>query len=293
MKKKLKVAGIGELLWDVLPDGKQLGGAPFNFAYHSSQMGCDAYIISAVGKDDLGKEIIANINQLGINCQYLQKNKYPTSTVTVELDKNGQPKYTIQEDVAWDYIEWSNEIKKFAYDFDAVCFGSLAQRSPISAQTIHSFLGELKQDCLKVFDVNLRQNYFNKTIIIESLGVADMLKLNDEELSIIARYIKLKGDVKTQLEELINNFELKYIAFTKGSEGSTLMSLDDYSECKAPKIKVVDTVGAGDAFTAVLVTGLLKKRPLQQIHEKATEVAAFVCSQKGATPQIPKINLFN
>lgn len=178
MEKKFKVAGIGELLWDVLPSGKKLGGAPFNFAYHSSQMGCESYIFSAVGYDELGEEIIAKVNQFGLNSRYLQKNNYPTSTVTVRLNENGHPNYTIHEKVAWDYMHWNAKMNELSDKIDAVCFGSLAQRTPVSAQTINSFLGELKQDCLKVFDINLRQQYYNKENINKSLHLAWLFRFD-------------------------------------------------------------------------------------------------------------------
>jgi fructokinase len=282
MEKTLKVAGIGELLWDVLPSGKQLGGAPFNFAYHAGQAGCEPYVVSAIGKDELGAEIIEKANQLAISCKYIQKNNYPTSTVTVHLDENGHPEYTIHEDVAWDYIHWNKEMNGLSKELDAVCFGSLAQRTPVSAQTINSFLGELKQDCIKVFDINLRQHYFNEITITESLKMVNILKLNDEELSVLSKYFKLTGNVNNQLNILIEKFNLEYIVYTMGSKGSIIITSGDYSVMEAPKVKVRDTVGAGDAFTATFIAGLLQKKSLAEIHKKATEVAAFVCTQIGA-----------
>ncbi|MDD4755328.1 MAG: carbohydrate kinase [Prolixibacteraceae bacterium] len=282
MKRKFKVAGIGELLWDILPSGKQLGGAPFNFAYHAAQAGCEPYVISAIGKDEMGVEILEKINQLGIYSGYIQKNKYSTSTVTVKLDKNGHPEYTIHENVAWDYIHWNANLNVLTDELDAVCFGSLAQRNPESAGTIRTFLRALNPDCLKVFDINLRQHYFAKQSITESLQLADILKLNDDELPVLSRYYNLQGEKKFQLKILIEKFDLKYIIYTLGSEGSIIISSDDYSFMKAPKVKVCDTVGAGDAYTATFIAGLLQKKPLAELHKKATDVAAFVCTQKGA-----------
>jgi fructokinase len=174
-----------------------------------------------------------------------------------------------------------------AKELDAVCFGSLAQRNPLSAEAIRSFLAALNPECLKVFDINLRQQYFNKETIVKSLQLADVLKLNDEELPVLSGYFELNGEAPSQLKELISKFNLKYIVYTMGSRGSIIISLDDYSFMKAPEVKVCDTVGAGDSFTATLVAGLLHKKTLKEAHKNATEAAAYVCTQKGAIPQVP------
>jgi fructokinase len=282
MERKFKVAGIGELLWDVLPSGKQIGGAPFNFAYHAGQVGCEPYVISAIGKDELGTEILEKANQLGIYSGYIQKNKYSTSTVTVRLDINGHPDYTIHENVAWDYIHWNSEMNELSEKIDAVCFGSLAQRNPVSAETIFSFLKAVKPSCLKVFDINLRQQYYNKENINKSLKLTNVLKLNDEELPVLAGYFKLTGNVNDQLDLLVEKFNLEYIVYTMGSKGSIIITPDDYSVMEAPKVKVRDTVGAGDAFAATFIAGILQKKSLAEIHKIATEVAAVVCTQVGA-----------
>lgn len=286
MDKKYKVAGIGELLWDVLPSGKQAGGAPFNFAYHAGQAGCEPYVYSAVGKDDLGRELLLKASQIGINDKYIQENNYPTSTVAITLNSQGHPDYTIYENVAWDFMSWNTNMNELSKKLDAVCFGSLAQRNPVSEQAIRSFLAALNPECLKVFDINLRQRYFNKETIVKSLQLADVLKLNDEELPILSQYFDLKGEVDNQLKAIIKKFCLKYIVYTMGSEGSIIISPDDYSFMKAPKVNVCDTVGAGDSFTATLVAGLLHQTSLREVHKNATEVAAYVCTQKGAIPPI-------
>lgn len=282
MKRKYKVAGIGELLWDVLPSGKQLGGAPFNFAYHAKQAGCKSYVISAIGKDDLGREILEKAVQLEIHNEYIQSNNYPTSTVTVSLDNNGHPDYTIHENVAWDNMIWLSDMNELSEKLDAVCFGSLAQRNPVSAGTIYSFLEAVKPSCLKVFDINLRQQYYNKENINKSLQLTNVLKLNDEELPVLSEYFKLTGNVIDQLNLLIKTFNLEYIVYTMGSKGSIIITHGEYSVMEAPKVKVRDTVGAGDAFTATFTAGLLQKKSLTEIHKKATEVAAVVCTQIGA-----------
>ena len=290
-KKKLIVAGIGELLWDVLPAGKQLGGAPCNFAFHAMQAGCTSYVISAIGNDELGSELKKLIHRLEISNTYIQKNEFPTSTVTIELDENGHPDYTIHENVAWDHIRWNTDILKLAEQLDAVCFGSLAQRNPESEQTIRSFLAATRPECLKVFDINLRKNYYSEEIIINSLNITDVIKLNEDELPVVAGYLKLKGNPEKQLDQILRHFKLKYVVYTLGNKGSFIKCADDISFIDVPNIQVSDTVGAGDSFTAIFIAGILKGIPLKEIHKKATEIAAFVCTQRGATPKL-NMNIF-
>lgn len=291
MKEKPVVAGIGELLWDVLPSGKQLGGAPCNFAFHAMQAGCDCYAVSAIGKDEMGVELKQNLHELGLSDQYVQENEFPTSTVTVKLDENGHPDFTIHENVAWDHIRWNNELGKLAKEVDAVCFGSLAQRNPESENSIKSFLTETNSGCLRVFDINLRQHYYSKETIIDSLELSDILKLNEDELPVIAGYLGFKGNPEKQLDQILGHFKLKYVVYTLGSKGSIIKSVEDSSFIEAPKIQVADTVGAGDAFTAVFIAGILRRIPLKETHKKATEIAAYVCTQKGATPKL-NLNIF-
>lgn len=258
MKKKPIVAGIGELLWDILPTGKQLGGAPCNFAFHAMQTGCESVVISAIGKDVLGDELKQLLLQLAISTQHIQQNNFPTSTVTVDLDKKGQPTFNIHENVAWDHIKWNETLHELATNLDAVCFGSLAQRSADSKNTIKSLISALKPGCLKIFDINLRQHYFTKEILRNSIEIADILKLNDDELPVITNYFGFDGDNKNQLKQLFRCFKLKYVVYTMGHNGSIILSTDEYSFIKAPKVQVADTVGAGDAFTAILVAGILQ-----------------------------------
>ena len=289
MEKSIKkVVGIGELLWDVLPSGKQLGGAPCNFAYHAGQIGCDPYVVSAIGNDIDGTEIIENIKDLALDHKFIQKTEiFPTGTVTVSLDEKGIPDYTIHENVAWDNISWNNSLEKLAKEANAVCFGSLAQRNEVSQKTILKFLENTKTNCLRVFDINLRQSFYNKEIINKSLQFANILKLNDEELPIVARTLGYEQNLDSLLKVLMNDFQLQLIAYTKGSNGSLLITPDEESYCEVPKVKVTDTVGAGDSFTGVFISGLLQNIELKEIHKRATEVAAYVCTQKGATPKIP------
>ena len=285
-KKKLIVAGIGELLWDVLPAGKQLGGAPCNFAFHAMQAGCTSYVISAIGNDELGSELKNLIRRLEISNKYIQENEFPTSTVTIELDENGHPDYTIHENVAWDHIGWNKDLERLAKELDAVCFGSLAQRNPESEQSIISFLAATRPDCLKVFDINLRQNYYSKALIMNSLELSDILKLNENELPVVSGYLGIKGNQDFQLDQIRRHFSLKYIVYTQGSNGSIILTDTERSFAEAPDVQIADTVGAGDSFTAIFIAGLLKGVPLKEIHKKASEIAAYVCTQKGATPKL-------
>ncbi len=287
MKKKYTVAGIGELLWDMLPSGKQLGGAPFNFAYHARQAGTDSYIISAVGKDGPGDEIINIIDYLGVDYQYVQKNDYPTSIVNVTMDHPGHHSFEIVENVAWDHLYFDERLITLAKKLDAICFGSLAQRSPLSAHSIQSLVKSVREDCLRVFDINLRQRFFNREIISKSLEITDILKLNDDELPIVSDYFSLTGDTSARLRQLISRFRLQCVALTMGSKGSMLITPDDVSAAEPPEVEVADTIGAGDAFTAMLVAGFLKKDSLATVHKRANAVAAYICTQKGATPPIP------
>lgn len=291
------IIGLGEILWDMLPGGKMLGGAPANFACHCSQLGAESYVISAIGKDDPGCEILENMEQLSLSTEYLFiEETYPTSTVTVKLDPEGHPQYTIHKNVAWDYIPVEEGALDLALGADAICFGSLAQRSPISRKSIQSYLGHTGEDCLRVFDINLRQEYYTRNILEASLTVADLLKLNDEELIVLAELFKLEGTEDDQLGSLIENYNLKLIALTKGADGSILYTGSERSDYQSETVHVEDTVGAGDSFTAGMVMGYLKGMSLKELHILASELSAFVCTQKGATPGIPdelksKINL--
>ena len=289
MKRPYKLAGIGEILWDVLPQGKQLGGAPCNFAFHALQTGLESYVISAIGKDKDGDEILQVLDTLGLNTSFVQtKDDYQTGTVTVRLDEAGIPDYTIHENVAWDYIEQDLKLKAFAEEVDAICFGSLAQRSRVSMATIWSFLENTRPDCLKVFDINLRQSFYTRETILKSLEFANVLKLNDDELSVLASFIGYEGDEESVIRQLLKEFELKLMAYTKGAMGSILLTHDEISYSEVRKVEVADSVGAGDSFTAFLVAGILNNLELKKIHQAATDVAAYVCTQHGATPELPE-----
>ena len=284
-----KIAGIGELLWDMLPGGMQLGGAPTNFAYHMQQAGFETFVVSAVGMDRDGEEILEVLDQLQLNDSFVQRIlDYPTGTVTVKINPSGIPGYTIHENVAWDYIEWSAGLDALAREVDAVCFGSLAQRDAVSRSTIRRFLKSTNAECLRVFDINLRQSFYTKEIILRSLELANVLRINEEELPIVTEILGYSGRKESQLNQLLKGFDLRLIAHTLGSGGSLLLTQDEISSCQVPEIEVADTVGAGDAFTALMLAGMLHNQTLKTTHEMATEVAAFVCTQNGATPKLPR-----
>ncbi len=285
---KKKIAGMGELLWDVLPQGKQMGGAPCNFAFHALQAGFNAHVISAVGADQEGEEILGVMDELGLKKDYVQVHPvYPTGTVTVLLADEGIPEYTIHENVAWDHIHWDEQLRILASEVDAVCFGSLAQRNMESGDSIRRFLEATHAECLRVYDINLRQSFYDRENILHSLELANVLKLNEDELPVLAGFLDLKGDVEVLLRSLLERFSLKLIAYTRGSQGSCLMTPEELSYSEVPPVKIADTVGAGDSFTATLLAGVLNGLPLKKVHTIATEVAAFVCSQQGATPKLP------
>jgi|WetSurMetagenome_2_1015567.scaffolds.fasta_scaffold30551_2 fructokinase len=287
MGKRYKVAGIGEVLWDQLPQGDVLGGAPANVAYHAGQLGAESYIISAVGKDKLGDEIISRLAAKGINL-LISKVTNPTGTVKVTLDEKGVPDFVITKDVAWDYIELPSESSDLASQLDAVCFGSLAQRNKVSHNSITKFLSLLPENALKIFDINLRQNFYDKQLIDESLMISNILKINDSELSIIAKLYGWEGDEEFLCRKLLDNYELKLLAYTRGANGSYLYSQDDKSYIKTHVANVKDTIGAGDSFTAALMVSLLSGYKLSECHSLAVEISAFVCENSGAMPEYSK-----
>jgi fructokinase len=282
--KKFNIIGIGELLWDMLPNGKELGGAPANFAYHANFFGANSTIISALGNDENGEEIelLLKENKLKYSINILN---YPTGWVSVKLD-NGIPNYVIHENVAWDFIELKDEVIPVLEKADAICFGTLSQRSKVSFETIQEAIKLVPKTALKVLDINLRQSFYTKKIIETSLKSANAVKLNDEELVVLSEMFHLPSNVDEACKQLLNQFSLKLLAITKGAEGSVLYTPNETSNYPTPKVKVVDTIGAGDSFTAAMVMGLLNGKPLNQIHKEASEYAAKVCTYKGATPKL-------
>lgn len=287
-KNNFTLVGIGEILWDMLPDGKQLGGAPANFAYHAQALGGRGIVVSCIGDDELGREIIRQLRELGLDRRYITVDKnYPTGTVEVQLDKKGVPNFTIHENVAWDFIPLNPDLLNLARRTDAVCFGSLCQRSEKSRKTIQSFLTATRPDCLRVFDINLRQRYFDQEIIQTMLGLSNVLKLNDDELKVVANFLSINGSETDILSRLTERYSLQLIALTRGTSGSRLYAQGENSNHPGFPAKVVDTVGAGDSFTAAMTLGLLHGKALDRINEYANRVASFVCSKSGATPKLP------
>jgi len=290
---KYTVVGLGELLWDLLPSGKQLGGAPANFAYITNLLGDNGIPASRLGHDALGDEALQRLRQLGLSAEFVQRDSlHPTGTVKVEIDDRGQPRFEILRPVAWDYLEWAPPWQELAAKADAVCFGSLAQRSAESQSTIGSFLHATRPKAVRVFDVNLRQNFYSKQVLAESMKLATIVKLNHEELPKIMGLFELEGrGEKESAQRLRSAYNLRLICVTRGDGGSLLVSADECNEHAGIKIKVADTVGAGDAFTAALVHGYLRGIPLAQINETANRVGAWVASQSGATPAPAPIGL--
>lgn len=288
MQKQI-ITGLGEILWDLLPDGKKPGGAPANFVYHIQQLGYESYIVSAVGEDELGHEILDWMDKKNINKDYMARSdRYPTGKVEVTLDQNGDPEYNIIEDVAWDYIPYNSKIYDLAVQTSAVCFGTLAQRNQKSKQTIHKFLQNTSKNCIKIYDINLRQNYYDEELIDHNLQLSNVLKLNAEELLTLSEMFNIAGDESELLKKLQSRYDLELIALTKGSEGSRLWTAQESSVAKPRDTRVKDTVGAGDSFTAGLVSGLLKNLSLKECHANANLLASYVCSRDGATPAIPE-----
>ena len=281
------VVGLGEALWDVFPDASHFGGAPANFACHAAALGAEAWAVSAVGRDPLGDEAVAALSRKGVHTLLVQRDARPTGTVTVRLDGEGKATYEFASDPAWDHLAWDESLALLAGRCDAVCFGTLAQRAPESRTTVRRFLGACAPRCLRVFDVNLRQSFYSREVIEASLGLAEALKLNDEEVPVVAGLLGLPADEEAFVAAVAARHGLDTVALTRGSRGSLLWHRGRFDERAAPEIEVVDTVGAGDAFTAALVTGLLRDEDVALMHRRASAIAAYVCTQPGATPELP------
>lgn len=283
------VVGMGEALWDVLPEGKKIGGAPANFAYHVSQFGLPGCVVSAVGNDALGREIIENFTSKELN-QLIAEVPYPTGTVHVEIDQAGVPQYEIKENVAWDNIPYTLQLQALASKTKAVCFGSLAQRNIVSRNTINSFLDAMPHtdDTLVVFDVNLRQGFYNKEILCNSMQRCNILKINDEELAAVSRMFGYPGiDLQDKCRILLGKYTLKMLILTCGTDGSYVFTPGNVSFQPTPKVAVADTVGAGDSFTATFIASILRGKSVPEAHALAVQVSAYVCTQQGAMPPLP------
>lgn len=279
-----KIIGLGEILWDMLPTGKQLGGAPANFAYHVCRLGGNGWAVSAISDDELGREIKNTLSTKKLNT-ILEEVNEPTGTVQVTLNAAGVPTYDITEGVAWDHIPFTERIGNLAKETSAVCFGTLAQRSPESRATIHKFIESMPAGSLKVFDINLRQKYYDEKIISDSLRLADIFKINDEELEIVSRMLCLTGTSEERCRAISREFNLKFVILTMGGDGSKVI-LEDRVHLSTPgKINIVDTVGAGDSFTAAFMLAYLRGESIEKAHTLATEVSSYVCTKAGAMPE--------
>ena len=283
------IVGLGEALWDVLPEGKKLGGAPANFAYHTRQFGFNSVAVSAVGEDKLGDETLAALDEKGLEYD-MARVPYPTGTVQVTLDEDGIPTYDIRENVAWDNIPFTPELEELARNCRAVCFGSLAQRNVVSRETIHKFLDAMPSGGgrLKIFDINLRQNFYTKEVLCDSLRRCNVLKINDEELVIIGRMFDYPGlDMRNKCWLILGKYNLDMLVLTCGTNGSYVFTPGNVSFQETPRVEVADTVGAGDSFTGAFCSGILSGMPVAEAHKLAVDVSAYVCTQSGAMPVLP------
>jgi fructokinase len=283
------LVGLGEVLWDIYPDVSHFGGAPANFACHASALGARASIVSAVGDDHFGRLAKAALEENRVAIEFLQIDRiHPTGTVQVTLDQRGQASYAFASDTAWDFLKWNESLRRLASECDAVCFGTLGQRSETSRETIQQFVLATPEQCCRVFDVNLRQNFYTRECLQESMKLATVLKLNDTELPVVCDLLGVRNSSdRDALRALSHAYSLGTIALTRGSQGSLLFSDGDFDEAKPLPVDAIDTVGAGDAFTASMILGIIQNEPLASLHQHATRVAAYVCTQRGATPKLP------
>jgi fructokinase len=286
---KRYIVGLGEALWDVLPEGKKLGGAPANFAYHAGQFGLDTIAISALGEDALAEETVEALKEHNLN-YLMPRVPYPTGTVQVTLAEGGIPTYEIKEGVAWDNIPYINEMADIAKSARAVCFGSLAQRNSVSRENIRKFLADTPADCLKICDINLRQQFYSKEVLEDSFKLCNILKINDEELVVVNRMFGYEGlDMRQTCEKMVQDYGLKMLVLTCGTNGSYVFTDDGLTSFQdTPKVEVADTVGAGDSFTGSFVGSILNGKSVPEAHRTAVQVSAYVCTQNGAMPTYPE-----
>lgn len=284
------IVGLGEILWDMFPDGALFGGAPANFvrsAADLAQGACQVLMVSGVGDDELGRRGLESLAQHGVDVESVQRLKYPTGTVDVQIDAAGHASYRFAVDTAWDHLSWSDELARLAAQADVVCFGTLGQRGAESLATIRRFVRSTPQSSLRLLDINLRPPYWTEQVVLDSLELANAVKLNDEELVVLAGLLDLRGSELDMLRQLLDRYPFRIAALTRGARGAILMDAGgNVSELPSPAITVVDTVGAGDAFSAALVIGLSRGWPLAVINAWAVRVAAYVCSQAGASPRM-------
>lgn len=283
-----RVTSIGEVLWDLLPSGMQAGGAPLNFAFHAHQLGAEVKVITRIGNDVNGELMLQRLGELGIGADTVQIDGcLPTGTARVALGQDGTPQFAIDEGVAWDALALTNEALEAIRTADAVYFGTLSQRTSAAASIVRQLVAAAPDASLRVCDINLRQGFFSREVLEPSLKIANILKLNDHELAVLSAMFGLVGTVSQKIIQLSDRFNLRLVALTRAERGSLLFQLGQWSELPGRKVDIVDTVGAGDAFTAAMVTGLMNRLSLDDIHRIAAETADYVCSRHGATPALP------
>jgi fructokinase len=286
--KKLTIAGIGELLWDVLPEGEVIGGAPVNFAYHVTALGARGVPISTVGRDSRGRKALAVLRERGVDISAISiAEDFTTGYVIAAVDDEGKASYSFPDEVAWDHLQINEYAEKLRNSLDAVCFGSLAQRSEHSRRAIHGFLDTLGRETVRVFDINLRQDFYSAKVLEASLKRADILKVNEEELPVLAGLLDLPGPSGLWLDTLVRRYRLQLAILSRGGSGSLLLTAKGCSEHSGIVTHVEDTIGAGDSFTAAVTIGYLQGLPLHEINEQANRIAAYVCSQRGGMPHVP------
>ena len=286
--KKFRVAGIGELLWDVLGDSEELGGAPVNFAFHANSLGARGYAVSTVGDDQRGRAALSHLVKRNMATDYITVLPgVATGYVLAEVDKDGVASYRFPDDVAWDRLTLGPAAMTLAEKIDAVCFGSLGQRSKVARRAITSFFEASQPRSLKVFDMNLRQHFYTEKILHSSLAAANVVKLNEDELAVLQKIDHLKGDEVSLLQQLTTIYKLQLVVLTRGDRGSLLVAPEEISDHPGYPADIVDTIGAGDSFTAAVTLGLLRGNGLQEINIQANRVAAYVCSQRGGMPELP------
>ena len=284
-----RIAGIGEVLWDHFPTGKRLGGAPLNFCYHCQQFGAKSYPISSVGTDLAGDELLRALEARGIPRDYVfRSDAHPTGKVDIRIDTTGIHAFTIHRNTAWEHLTRRPAIDTLAPQIDALCFGTLGLLNPVTRLTLKHFLMSVPDTAWIIFDINLRQQLYNKASILESLEACHVLKISDDELPQLVEMLAIHGSTEAQLLRIMHRFNLKLIAYTRGANGSLLITPEARHEHSGIDVTAVNTVGAGDSFTATLCIGLLAGVPLQEINESANHVGAFVCTQDSATPTLPE-----
>jgi len=290
MMMTYRIVGIGEILWDIFSDGPRFGGAPANFACSSAALAkqnADVFMLSAVGDDDLGRQAIESLKKLGVQTSAVQVNQQATGQVNVLLDDKGVASYVFAEDSAWHRLSWNDTLATLASECDAVCFGSLGQRSQCSRETIQKFIATTPESAFRILDVNLRSPFFSDEVLRESLSLANALKLNDDELPVLAALHDFTGSDLKLIEQLARQYQLRVVALTRGADGAVIWTDTNVSEQPGETVKVIDTVGAGDAFTAAMTLGLLNGQDIATINKNAIATASYVCSRPGATMPLP------